>query len=64
MNFNVPCIEITGKESLEIKKRILGISPEDRKKPGINKSTLWYQRKRLVELGKIKVYSKIYSKLT
>ena len=41
----------------------LFISPEERKRLGINKSTLWYQKKNLIEGKKIKLYTNVLSKI-
>jgi len=39
------------------------MSPSERKRLGINKSTLWYEKKHLSEGKKIKVYRKVMSQL-
>ncbi len=42
----------------EIRSKIMSIDPEKRKELGINKSTLWYQQKKIKEGKTIKVYNK------
>ncbi len=37
--------------------------PQDRKRLGINKSTLWYMQKHIKEGKRIKVYEKIIGKI-
>jgi hypothetical protein len=39
------------------------MSPEERKKLGINKSTLWYLKKNVLSKNKIKIYDKILDRL-
>jgi len=51
-------VQIARADSLEIKEQILHMSPEQRKILGINKSTLWYQKRNLTE-GKARVYGKV-----
>jgi CRISP-associated protein Cas1 len=64
ISFRIPNVHLKREDSLDIRKKILNITPEGRKKLAINKSTLWYQRKKLAEGKKIKVYNKVLSKLT
>jgi CRISPR-associated protein Cas1 len=61
--FNVPQLVIERNDTVELKDRILAISPNERRKLGINKSTIWYQQKNLREGKNIKVYNKVMSKL-
>jgi CRISPR-associated protein Cas1 len=42
---------------------VLSLTPEDHKRLGINKSTLWYMQKRIKEGKKIKVYGKVMGKI-
>jgi CRISPR-associated protein Cas1 len=42
---------------------ILNMTPEQRKKLGINKSTLWYIQKNLREGKKVKLYDKVRAKI-
>ncbi len=39
------------------------MSPEERKKLGINKSTLWYLKKNITSKDKIKIYDKVLQKM-
>jgi len=63
LRFSLPEIDIEREDSSSIRDRILSISPEERKKLGINKSTLWYQKKHIREGKRIKIYQKVNSKL-
>jgi len=61
--FVIPKTSIERDDDLELRDQILKMSPAERKKLGINKSTLWYMKKN-IEAGKsIKIYNKVYSKL-
>lgn len=61
--FFVPAIKVERNDDVELRERILEMSAAERKKLGINKSTLWYM-KRNIEAGKrIKIYDKVYDRL-
>lgn len=45
------------------KKKILNMSVHERKRLGINKSTLWYQKRKLTTNKKIKLYNKVLSRI-
>ena len=62
MCFNVPLLKIQRNDSIELQRRILAMTPAERKKIGISKSGLWYQKKKLTEGKTLKVYSKVMSK--
>jgi hypothetical protein len=47
-----------------IRSKVLSLTPQDRKKLGINKSTLWYMQKHIREGKKIKVYGKVMGKIS
>jgi CRISPR-associated protein Cas1 len=63
MKFDIPVIKLQRNDSLELRQRILAMSLAERKKFGINKSTLWYQKKQLVKGKSIRLYRKVLSKL-
>jgi CRISPR-associated protein Cas1 len=63
LQFVVPAIKIQRNDILEIQRRILTMTPAERKSLGINKSTLWHQKKYLSEAKRIKIYKKVFSKL-
>lgn len=62
LQFNIPAIRIQRNDSLDLQQRILAMSPTERRQRGINKSTLWYQKKRLAEGKSIKVNDKVLSR--
>jgi CRISP-associated protein Cas1 len=63
MEIAIPALKIQRAASLELQQRILSMSISERKKLGINKSTLWYQRKHLTEGKSIRLYNKLHAKL-
>ncbi|MDH3312834.1 MAG: hypothetical protein OEM28_06765 [Nitrosopumilus sp.] len=46
-----------------MKEKVLNMTPNERKKLGINKSTLWYMKKNLSEGKTPKIYEKILLKI-
>ena len=63
LEIRVPPIKINRDDNLELRNKILSMSPEERKRLGINKSTLWYMKKNVKSKDKIKIYDKILEKL-
>ncbi len=63
IEFSIPEIKIQRKDTLELKNKILKLSPEERRRLGINKSTLWYIKNNIENDKSIKIYDKILSKL-
>jgi len=47
-----------------LREKILSMTPEERKRLGIAKSTLWYLKKNVLSKDKIKIYDKILEKLS
>ena len=62
LQFDVPEVKAKRKDNAEIRSKVSSLTPEDRKRLGINKSTLWYMQKQIREGKRIKVYGKIMSK--
>lgn len=48
---------------IELREKLLNMSPEERKRLGINKSTLWHIQKNLSEDKTTKIYEKILLKI-
>lgn len=63
LEFVIPLIKIDRNDSLDVRRMILDMTPGQRKRLGINKSTLWYQKKNLAKGKKIKVYDKVLARL-
>ena len=58
LEFEIPEIQPYRNDDIELRNCIMAITPEDRKKLKINKSTLWYRQKRIKEGKNIKIYNK------
>ena len=63
LQFNVPKFKIKREDSTDVRSKVLSLTPDDRKRLGINKSTLWYMQKHIKEGKRIKVYSKVIGKI-
>ncbi|MBS3921966.1 MAG: CRISPR-associated endonuclease Cas1 [Nitrosarchaeum sp.] len=61
--FDIPNLSFKRNDYLSLKEKILKMTPEQRKKLGINKSTLFYMKKNLQNDKSIKIYDKTLSKL-
>ena len=62
-DFVIPQIKLNRNDDLKLREKILKMTPEERKKLGINKSTLWYIQKNLSEGKTPKIYEKILLKI-
>ena len=56
-------MKVNRNDNLELREKILNMTPEEMKGLGINKSTLWYIRKNLSEGKTPKIYEKIFLKI-
>jgi CRISPR-associated protein Cas1 len=63
LEFRIPDIEISRNDTIYIRNKIMSIDPEKRKELKINKSTLWYQQKKIKEGETIKIYNKTKVKI-
>jgi len=63
LEFSIPGILIKRNDNSQIRERIMSINPEKRKELKINKSTLWYQQKKIKEGKTIKIYNKTKVKI-
>ena len=63
LQFNVPEFRIKREDNTDIRSKVLSLTPQDRKRLGINKSTLWYMQKHIREGKRIKVYDKVMGKI-
>ena len=63
LQFSVPEFKIKREDNADIRSKVLSLTPQDRKKLGINKSTLWYMQKHIKEGKRIKVYGKVMGKI-
>ena len=63
LDFSIPEMRIERVDNKEVRSRIMSIDPQKRKELGINKSTLWYQQKKIKEGKSIKMYNKTKVKI-
>ena len=62
-DFVIPKMKLNRNDDLELREKILSMTTEERKRLGINKSTLWYIKKNLSEGKTSKIYDKILLKI-
>ena len=62
-DFDVPELTSPREDTIQLRKKILALTPSDRKRLGVNKSTLWYMKKNISDGKTAKIYDKIMSKL-
>ena len=62
LDFNIPELVISRNDTVNVRKKIASIDPEERKALKINKSTLWYHQRKIKEEKTIKVYNKTAGK--
>jgi CRISPR-associated protein Cas1 len=60
----IPFATVLRNDSLVLQCKILSMTPAERKRLGINKSTLWYQRQNLAKRKSSRLYGKVLTKLT
>lgn len=63
LTFNVPLVKIERDDSIELRERILKMTPEKRKRLGISKSGLWYQKRNIMEGKRTRIYDKVMCKV-
>jgi CRISPR-associated protein Cas1 len=63
-DFIIPKMKLSRNDNLELREKILNMTSDERKKLGINKSTLWYIQKNLSEGKNPKIYEKILLKIS
>jgi CRISPR-associated protein Cas1 len=62
LSFGLQPLAIRRNDTVDLRQHILSISPAERKRLGINKSTLWYQKKKVSEGRAVKIYSKVIAR--
>ena len=63
LQFNVPELKIKRGDNTDICSKVLNLTPQDRKRLDINKSTLWYLQKHVREGKRIRVYGKVRNRM-
>ena len=62
-DFVIPKMRLNRNDNVELREKILSMTSDERKRLGINKSTLWYIKKNLSEGKTPKIYEKILLKI-
>jgi len=62
--FNIPRMKLSRNDNLKLKEKILNMTIDERKRLGINKSTLWYIKKNLSEGKTPKIYERTLTEIT
>jgi CRISPR-associated protein Cas1 len=62
LDFDIPAVILKRNDSLDVQQRILAMMPDERKRLGISKSGLWYQKRKLANGEPVKVYRKTLPK--
>jgi len=63
LELDIPKIKLERSDEIELKEKILNMTPQQQKELGINKSTLWYLKNNLTKGKKVVIYDKIKTKL-
>lgn len=63
IEFVIPHVTINRTDDLQTREKILSMSPDERRKLEINKSTLWYMKKNFENSKTRKIYNKVAEKL-
>jgi len=59
----IPTMSLDREDNLKLRERILSMNESERKKLGINKSTLWYIKNNLKKGKTVGIYDKVLSKI-
>ncbi len=59
LEFYIPEVKIDRTDDIAVRDKILSITPAERKRLNINKSTLWYRQKAIKEGRKVKIYKQL-----
>ena len=63
IEFNIPLMKLHRKDNLKLKEIFLSMTPEERKRLGVNKSTLWCMQNNLKKGKSINLYDNVLSKM-
>ncbi|MGI0047740.1 MAG: CRISPR-associated endonuclease Cas1 [Nitrosotalea sp.] len=63
LDFKIPEFKIREDDTISLKNKIMKMTPEERKRLGIAKTTLWCMKKNISGGKNIKIYDKVLSKL-
>ena len=62
-DFVIPKMKFNRNDNVELREKILRMTPQERKQLGINKYTLWYIKTNLTEGKTSRIYEKILLKI-
>ena len=63
LTFVIPQMESSRADNINVRNTISNMSPEERRKLGIRRNTLWYMKKNIKEGKRIKIYDKVMTKM-
>jgi len=63
LDLKIPEYKIKDDDTISLKEKIMKMTPDERKRLGIGKGTLWHMKKNISDGKNIKIYDKILSKL-
>ncbi len=63
LTFNIPIMQNYRNDDAEVRDYLLNITPEERRKLGINRNTLWYIKMNIREGKKIELYDKVKAQM-
>jgi len=59
----IPTMNLDREDDLKLRERVLSMNESERKRLGINKSTLWYIKNNLKKGKTVDIYGKVLSKV-
>ena len=59
----IPKMKLNRNDELELREKILKMTMDERRRLGINKSTLWHMKNNLKEGKTIDIYDKVLAKI-
>ena len=62
-NLTIPKINLGNLDYVKISKKVMSLNPQERKRLGINKSTLWHIKKNIKQKKKINIHNKTLEKM-
>ena len=64
LDFVIPKIKLNRNDNVKLREKIMQMTAEERRRLGINKSTLWHIKKNLLAGKTSKIYEKVLSQIT
>ena len=63
LDLKIPEFKIKDEDTISLKEKIMKMTPNERKRLGIGKGTLWHMKKNISDGKDIRIYDKVLSKL-